>query len=95
MTGGGGATFMGFFKEVLREAELVYQTHEPEKGDSWRTCDIQFLEDKLADEVREVQNATLVDGKFKEILDVINIALMLGVRLDKERQEEWRRTPVR
>ena len=86
---------MGFFKEVLREAELVYQTHQPEKSDSWRTCDIQFLENKLVGEVKEFKDASLVDGKYKEILDVINIALMLGVRLDEERQEEWRRTPVR
>lgn len=88
-------TFEDLFKNIIDQAKSKYIGHREKKGDSWQTCDIEYLEKRLVEEVKEFTDATLAEAKFKEILDVINFSLMLGERWFKEFYEVWRRTPVR
>ena len=47
--------------------------HEKTKGDSWKTCDIEFLENKLIEEFEEYQ-----ESKDKhELIDIANICMFL------------------
>ena len=87
--------FDKLFAEVIHQAKCVYIGKQEEKGESWQTCDIDYLEMKLKEEIKEFTDAIMPQSKFHEILDVINISLMLAQRWYDEYYEEWRRTPVR
>ena len=69
------------FYQPLIDAQRVFAEHAKTKGESWRTCDIQFLRDKLVEEHLEWTKVgdTLIE--YGELLDVLNVVLMLASRL--------------
>lgn len=71
----------GNFDDILKEANEVYQGHKPKKGESWKTCDLQFLRNKLSEEVVEALEEGGDNDEYGELLDIINISLMLAKRL--------------
>ena len=58
----------------------VLKNNYQEKGDSWLTCDLSFLQDKLLEEVNEYYTAENDINRMKELLDISNICLFLYVR---------------
>ena len=62
------------FREVMRARLRINQD---EKGDSWVTCDIEFLEDKLLEEIEEYLSAKKHVDKKEEAIDIANICMML------------------
>lgn len=69
---------------TIKACQRVFDRHSEEKGESWKTCDIQFLRNKLAEELDEFAESNFEEQQYNELLDVINIAVMLAERL-KER----------
>ena len=62
---------------------LMYMDkHQKNKGDSWKTCDIEFLEDKLQEEMAEYTRSNCEDKA--ELIDIANIAMMLWLRKTHE-----------
>ena len=60
--------------ELFAQAmENTMKKHDKKKGDSWKTCDILFLEDKLIKEVEEY----LDSRDKKELVDIANMCMML------------------
>ena len=62
------------------EMEATMNMHKPEKGDSWKTCSIEFLESKLREEFKECQNEYGLPGETHELVDLANICMMLHNR---------------
>lgn len=62
---------------------LMYMDkHQKMKGDSWKTCDIEFLEDKLSEEMTEYVFSKCEDKA--ELIDIANVAMMLWLRKTHE-----------
>ena len=58
---------------LVMAMESTLKRHEKAKGDSWKTCDIKFLENKLEEEYLE-----WAGNKDKhELVDIANICMML------------------
>lgn len=58
---------------LVMAMETTLKRHEKAKGDSWKTCDITFLENKLIEECNE-----WAETKDKhELVDIANICMML------------------
>lgn len=70
-------------KEFVELMKLKLDLNQEKKGDSWITCDIEFLEDKLGEELEEYLK-TKNDAQFyrsaQELVDVANICMMLHHR---------------
>ena len=74
------------FGRALEDAETIYDHKGPSYGDSWRTCSESFLEDRLKGEYQEWVDATIhlpTVTQRKELLDVVNVALMLITRTEE------------
>lgn len=70
------------FDDVLADADAIYQKHKAKKGEGWKDCDIDFLKrEKLPEEYEEFWKAESRQEQYKELLDIINVALMLAKRL--------------
>lgn len=69
------------FDQVLTDALKVYESHRAVKNESWRTIKMGYLAAKLSVEWNEFIKSETIDQDYKEILDMINVALMLGERL--------------
>ena len=67
-------------EEFVEEMEKVLSKHDKEKGDSWKTCDKEFLENKLKEEFREWKNTAVPLNKGVEVIDIANICMMLWHR---------------
>ena len=67
-------TGLRLFNQAM-EVELY--KHEKKKGNSWNDCDLQFLLDKLDEEIKEFKDETKPLAKAEEIVDVANICMML------------------
>ena len=61
------------------EMERTMQKHDPVKGDTWKTCPIEFLEEKLMDEIGEYSLSDDAD----ELAGIANICMMLYHRRKK------------
>ena len=72
------------FGDVLLDIEVMYEKHFPEKGDSWKECDVAFLEKKLVEEYSEFLNVEGDKESYKELTDLALVSLMLLKRI-KER----------
>jgi len=75
-------------RDVEKFAEamtLVLSEHADEKGDSWKRCDIAFLQAKLQEEVKEYQDASGSFRKAQELVDIANFCMMLYHR----HVDEW------
>lgn len=68
---------------TIMDCQEVLNKHSKKKGDSWKTCDIQFLRNKLVEEIDEfgVLPLEYKEEQYKELLDIINVATMLAERL--------------
>lgn len=63
-------------------AEQKMAIHDPVKGDSWKTCDIEYLEDKLREEVREYfDESKHVRSRAGELPDIVAVCAMLYARI--------------
>ena len=68
------------FDETKKDCLEVLEKHIL-KGDSWKTCNVNHLRDKLKEEFNEVRTATTLEDEAYELLDLINIAIMFRKRL--------------
>lgn len=61
--------------------EYVMQKHDAVKGDSWKTLDLDILEEKLFEEAAEFLELSQFTGsnyeKMMECVDIANVAMML------------------
>ena len=73
--------FMPFI-EAMREE---YLRHYPEKGDSWKTCDIQYLW-KVLDRATQRQDYRV--NSIDHLIDIANICAMLWLRTSEKTGEE-------
>ena len=64
---------------LVMAMESTLKRHE-KKGDSWKTCDVEFLKNKLYEEFDVWVNS----GDKHELIDIANICMMLFNR------ELWR-----
>jgi len=55
------------------EMDAVMNEHKPEKGDSWKTCSINYLDMKLDEEVEEY----MATRDPSELPDIANCCMML------------------
>jgi len=53
--------------------EATMCRHDKNKGDSWKSCEIDFLKDKLIEEFDEYQSS----GNKHELVDIANVCMML------------------
>lgn len=63
-------------KTFAEQMEWVMSENDISKGDSWKTCDLKFLEEKLKEEITEY----FEDGITHELIDIANMAMMLWNR---------------
>jgi len=76
---------------VSNDADFKYIRKEPLKGDSWREMVIPELYKIMMDEVNGFETA--MQGEFgkeviySELLDVINMARMIAVRVKEEQKK--------
>ena len=79
--------------EFTKEMERVMSENDKEKGDSWKTCDIEFLVDKLEEEIEEWKEGNdyrehyalmpyNLDSHKKELVDMANVCMMIWHRLE-------------
>jgi len=77
-------------KEVLefaQEMERVMSEHDYKKGDSWKRCSLDYLWERLSEEISEaVYEAENERGNPEEFIDVANFCMMIYHRL-KENEE--------
>ena len=64
-------------KAFVDAMKLKLDLNQDRKGDSWATCDIEFLEDKLLGEIKEYLDESKHGKKSRELIDVANICMML------------------
>lgn len=73
------------FDSVLEEAKKKYEDKKVEYGESWKQMTPFELATRLFKEMEEFGNVENNDEAYQEVLDVVNVALMLGVRLKEEK----------
>ncbi len=82
------------FKPALVDALKIYEDKKEELQDSWKTRDIHDLQEKLYESLEGFNEAFEDHVRYKESLDVLNMALMMATRLrpfkktEKELAEE-------
>jgi len=81
--------FNVFFDDVFDLAKNIYMAKRPQKGDTWQTCDIEYLERELAKKLEEYRNAIDTRDILQGSLDILNFALMIAARWAMERRREW------
>ena len=73
--------FREHFKKILARMSVAYAENMSEKGDSWRTLDLDDLREKAKEEFLEWMDAQGSSEELSEIADVGLTILMLGERL--------------
>lgn len=63
--------------EFIEKMQLVLDEHQEEKGNSWNDCNLQFLLDKLDEEIKEFKEELKPLAKAQELVDVANMCMML------------------
>lgn len=63
--------------QFVEKMKLTLDLNQERKGDSWKTCKIEFLEGKLCEEIQEYLEAKTPMTKANELVDVANVAMML------------------
>lgn len=75
-------TYFRNFQTVFNAAAEVYDKHLPVKAESWSTCELNYLRDKLDEEYSEV--AEVIERR-KYLLDLIKRYLIdPNIRVSKE-----------
>lgn len=78
-------SFIDGFRDMM---ELKFAENYDEKGDSWRDCDMEFLWNKMFEEMIEVTDHHAMDGYGQsELVDLALVAAMLWTR-EKNRMVE-------
>lgn len=65
------------FNSFIEKMKLKLDLNQEEKGDSWATCDINFLENKLLEEIKEYLDEQRHGRKSEELADIANVCMML------------------
>ena len=68
------------FDGFIEKMKLKLDLNQEEKGDSWTTLDIDFLENKLLEEIDEYLDERRHGRKSEELIDIANICMMLNHR---------------
>lgn len=76
---------MSFFEKELELCKKIFDSHSEKKGDSYKTCNIQYLRNKLVEEFDEWSLVCITPNEIDELADIINVALMLMYRIEAER----------
>lgn len=68
---------------TIMDCQEVLNRHRKKKGKSWKTCDIDFLREKLEEEIQEWKDIPFgqLEEEYNELIDIINVATMLAERL--------------
>ena len=77
------AEFKQLFAEVTDLCLLTLQSHISKKRNSWKTCDKEFLEQKVCEEFLEWRQASKrnrVEDEQHELIDLINMVVMMWKR---------------
>lgn len=64
------------------EMEKVMRSHDPVKGDTWKTCREDYLDEKLREEYHEARDQYRHNPG--ELIDLSVIAMMLWTRQQKK-----------
>lgn len=77
--------------EFAEAMEKVMSRNDKEKGDSWKTCDMDFLVNKLKEEIREWEEDNdynerygLSPADMEELVDIANVCMMLFQRIKEK-----------
>lgn len=73
-------------KEILEFAEVmedVMRINDDKKGDSWKDCEISFLESKLIVDFAEWLQTRNYNLSKNEVIDIANYCMMLFHRYDE------------
>ena len=70
-------------KEFAEEMEKVMQKHDRYKKDSWKTCNLEYLEKKLVEEYKEWKDGNVLCPLKNEVVDIANVCMMLFHRYIK------------
>jgi len=85
-----------FIDEFAASLKRVYEKHFPRKGDSWKDCDIEFLNNKLLEEMFEVETSgRWIPIRMGEFVDLALVAAMLWARDNTEFEERVDRAAER
>jgi hypothetical protein len=68
--------------------ELKMKINDEKKGDSYKTCDLEYLEKKLDEEIEEYKKEKKHGVKAREAVDIANLAMILNYRHNKIYFEE-------
>lgn len=70
-------------QRICIRAEQQMAIHDPEKGDSWKTCHFGMLEQHLLDEVNEYFSSYDKSPQLRalELDDIVAMCAMLSARL--------------
>ena len=71
--------FVQIFRNAFTKCFLKYQKRERLYGESWRTCNITFLEERLLREIEEYKESKSRD----ELVDIANLCFMIIERREK------------
>jgi hypothetical protein len=63
-------------KAFAEQMERSLRENDSKKGDSWKSCDINFLANKLREEMDEIEEG----GEPDEMVDLANICFFLWYR---------------
>jgi hypothetical protein len=63
--------------EFAKAMSRTLDENQEKKGDSWNDCDLQFLLNKLDEEIKEFKDELKPLAKAEELVDVANICMML------------------
>ena len=76
------------FGEVLDDADAEFQFHMPEKGDSWKTCEIRQLFNPFITVLAKAVVASDGDDDlafYDEMIDLLNMCLMVAERFRRDK----------
>jgi len=62
--------------QFVEAMEAKLRKHDAERGNSWKTCDAGFLQNRLSQELREYTRS----GDRKELTDIANFCMFLWWR---------------
>lgn len=76
-------------REFAIEMEAVMSKHDDRKGNSWKGCEIEYLETKLKTEFEEWKEEMMgrTDKRGDEVIDIANMCMMLWHRYDEIGEE--------
>jgi len=68
------------YEGVLEEMEKKYNSRLGKYGESWKTCDLSYLVEKLRGEIEEFEKAEESWERLREAVDIANMSSMILAR---------------